>query len=320
MEDSRFDLRRFDLNLLVILDALLTERHVTRAGQQLHLTQSATSAALRRLRRAFDDPLLVAHGRELQLTPLGLSLVRPVREVLADIHHLIREPVLPDAGLRDRTFVIQASEYVGMVLLRPLLEVLAERAPGTTLRIETMDDTYEDRLQHNDVDLLIAPMHTIIAHRIRHFPHEGLFPDELVAAVWKDHPTVGDRITKEDLRSLPHLQHAIRSGDQVGSMLAQELAAHDISHTVQATTSSYTLLPLLLQETRMVAFLPRLLAEALESSAQLRILPSPVPLPAPVETMYWHPDRDRGDPAHVWLRRQLRTLAATFAREPGDRI
>ncbi len=318
MEGSRFDLRRFDLNLLVVLDVLLTERHVTRAGQQLHLTQSATSAALRRLRRAFGDPLLVAHGRTLQLTPLAQSLVRPVREVLGDIQGLIGEPDLPDFGLRDRTFVIQASEYVGVVLLRPLLEVLDERAPGVTLRIEALDDNYEDRLQHDDIDLVIVPMHTALAHRFRQFPHEGLFTDEMVVAVWKDHPSVGDRITKEDLRDLPHLQYAVRRDPHVGSLIAGELAAHDVPYTVRATTSSYALLPLLLQETRMIAFLPRMLAEALQGSAELRILPSPVPIPAPVMTMYWHPDRQHGDPAHAWLRRQISTLGVGFGQEPAD--
>ena len=82
------DLTRIDLNLLVALDALLAERHVTRAGQRLHLSQSATSAALRRLRRVFDDPLLIAHGRELQLTPLARALAEPVHEVLTRIAQL----------------------------------------------------------------------------------------------------------------------------------------------------------------------------------------------------------------------------------------
>src|SRR5262249_22112396 len=151
-------------------------------------------------------------------------------------HQLIGEPAVLDAGLRERTFVIQASEYVAMVLLHPLLEIFAEQAPGVSLRIDAMDETYDDRLHRNDVDLLIAPMHTVIAHRVQQSPHEGLFADDLVIAVWKDNPSVGDRLTLEDLSSLPHLRHAVRGSDQAGSMLGLELAAHDVVHTVRATT------------------------------------------------------------------------------------
>jgi LysR family transcriptional regulator, nod-box dependent transcriptional activator len=313
--DPPLDLRRFDLNLLVVLDALLTEQHVTRAGQRLRLTQSATSAALRRLRRVFGDPLLEPHGRELRLTPLGRGLAQPVREVLRDIDRLIGEPADPDAGPRDRTFVIQTSEYVSAVLLRRLLEIISECGPGLRLRIEAMDETYEDRLHRNDIDLLIAPMHPVIAHRVQRFPHEALFSDDLVVGVWRDHPTVGDSLTVDDLSRLPHLQHAVRGADRSGSMLSLELAAHDVVHTVQATTPSYTLLPLLLRGTGMMAFLPRRLAETMGDAAHLRVLPSPVALPPLLETMYWHPDRDHGDPAHVWLRRQIRALAAVLAED-----
>ncbi len=76
---------RFDLNLLVVLDALLTERNITRAGEKVFLSQSATSGALARLREYFDDPLLVQVGRKMVLTPLGESLIIPVRELLMKI-------------------------------------------------------------------------------------------------------------------------------------------------------------------------------------------------------------------------------------------
>ncbi|WP_460073097.1 LysR family transcriptional regulator [Streptomyces sp. YKOK-I1] len=318
MTDPHVDLRQFDLNLLVVLDALLTERHVTRAGQRLHLTQSATSAALRRLRRAFDDPLLVRHGSEMQPTPLGASLAVPVRAMLRDVDRMLGEATLPDDGLRDRTFVVQASEYVALLLLHPLIEVLGERAPGVRLRIEPLDETSSDRLRRDDIDLVFAPRHTVVAHRLQRFPHEALFTDELVVAVWDKHPDVADRITVDDLSRLPHLQHAVSGPEHANSLLPRELAAHDVEHTVQATTPSFTLLPFLLQRTRMVTFLPRLLAEAMRTPAQLRFLPSPVPLTSLVETMYWPPERDHGDPAHLWLRRQIHSLAAAYAREPGD--
>ena len=83
------DLHRFDLNLLVTLDALLTEKNVTRAGLRMNLSQSAMSGGLARLREFFQDELLVSMGRQMMLTPLARDLVQPVRDVLLQVQATI---------------------------------------------------------------------------------------------------------------------------------------------------------------------------------------------------------------------------------------
>lgn len=299
------DLTRVDLNLLVALDALLAERHVTRAGQRLHLSQSATSAALRRLRRVFDDPLLVAHGRDLQLTPLAMALAEPVREVLTRIEQLTDNNDGLRSGLPGRSFTILSSEYVALVLLRSLLENLHELAPGVRINLEPLPDNFRERLEKDDVDLVIAPVHNRTALGVRHFPHVVVLRDRYVAAVAQGHPQVGAELSLEQFSRLPYLDYVVRRGEHAGSLLTSELDAHDVPHTVHATTTSYALLPFLLRDTRMVAFLPALLAAELGDAAGIRVLESPVPLPELVETMYWHPRRDTTDPAHGWLRRQI---------------
>jgi DNA-binding transcriptional LysR family regulator len=301
------DLTRVDLNLLVALDALLAERHVTRAGQRLHLSQSATSAALRRLRRVFDDPLLVAHGRELQLTPLARALAEPVRDILSRIEKLTDNSDLLRSGLPGRTFTILSSEYVALVLLRRVLEHLSDLAPGVRVNLEPLSDNFREHLQNDDVDFVIAPVHNRTAQGVRHFPHVVVLRDRYVAAVCKRHPQVGDELTVEQFSTLPYLDYVVRRGEHAGSLLTSELDARDVPHTVHATTTSYALLPFLLRDTQMVAFLPELLATELADAAQVRTLESPVPLPDLVETMYWHPRRDSTDPAHAWLRRQILT-------------
>lgn len=305
------DLTRVDLNLLVALDALLAERHVTRAGLRLHLSQSATSAALRRLRRVFDDPLLVAHGRELQLTPLARALAEPVREVLARIEQLTDNNDSLRSGLSGRSFTILSSEYIALILLRPLLGNLADLAPGIRINLEPLPDDFRDRLHKDDVDLVIVPDHSRTAQGVRQFPHEVVLRDRYVAVVWQGHPQVGDSLTREQFSRLPYLDYVVRRGEHAGSLLSSELDAQDVPYTVHATTTSYALLPFLLRETRMVAFAPELLAAELAEAARIRVLESPVPLPPLVESMYWHQRRDTTDPAHTWLRRQV--LAATGA-------
>lgn len=302
------DLTRVDLNLLVALDALLAERHVTRAGQRLHLSQSATSAALRRLRRVFDDPLLVAHGRDLQLTPLARALAEPVHEILNRIEQLTDNNDQLRSGLPGRTFTILSSEYVALVLLRRLLENLFELAPGVRINLEPLPDNFRERLQKDDVDLVIAPVHNRTAQGVRHLPHVVVLRDRYVAAVAQDHPQVGEELSREQFSRLPYLDYAVRRGEHAGSLLTSELDAQDVPHTVHACTTSYALLPFLLRDTRMVAFLPALLAAELGDAARIRVLEPPVPLPELVETMYWHPRRDTTDPAHGWLRRQILAL------------
>jgi len=302
------DLTRVDLNLLVALDALLAERHVTRAGQRLHLSQSATSAALRRLRRVFDDPLLIAHGRELQLTPLARGLAEPVREILTRIEQLTDNNDSLRSGLPGRTFTILSSEYVALVLLRRLLENLFELAPGVRINLEPLPDNFRERLQKDDVDLVIAPVHNRTAQGVRHFPHVVVLRDRYVTAVAQNHPQVGDELTREQFSRLPYLDYVVRRGEHAGSLLTSELDAQDIPHTVHASTTSYALLPFLLRDTRMIAFVPALLAAELGDAAGIRVLEPPVQLPELVETMYWHPRRDTTDPAHGWLRRQILAL------------
>ena len=96
------DLNQFDLNLLIALDALLTEKSVTRAGARMHLSQSAMSGALARLRRAFDDDLLVPIGRRMDLTPLGRELVQPLQDILLQIHSTMTTRAKFDAATSER--------------------------------------------------------------------------------------------------------------------------------------------------------------------------------------------------------------------------
>jgi LysR family transcriptional regulator, nod-box dependent transcriptional activator len=107
------DLRSVDLNLLVVLEALLTERSVTRAGERVYLSQPATSSALNRLRRLFDDPLLVRAGRHLEMTALAESLVYPVSEALRAIERVLSfEPAGSDPSSEQRPFALRTSDYL----------------------------------------------------------------------------------------------------------------------------------------------------------------------------------------------------------------
>jgi LysR family nod box-dependent transcriptional activator len=133
---ERMQLNRFDLNLLISLDVLLHEKNVTRAAERVHVSQPAMSAALHKLREYFNDQLLVRVGREMELTPRGLSLVEPVREALLSIQATLGTQPSFDPKTAQREFTIIVSEEAVPGFLPAILRRLAGEAPGIRCRIE----------------------------------------------------------------------------------------------------------------------------------------------------------------------------------------
>lgn len=301
-------LRRVDLNLLIPLDALLEHRHVTRAAEAVGIGQSAMSAALARLRRMFEDPLLVRNGRVHELTPMGQSLVEPVRAAITSMEQLLATTPHFDPKADGRTFTIVASDYVTLILLRPLLERLYDEAPRVAVDVIPVSGTTEAELQQSQVDLVIMPreLETAGMHR---FPSRPLFTDRYVAAVWEHHREVGDRIDREQLQSLRYVRYYAPSGG--GAYIDTQLAAMGISTEVALSTQSFTLVPWLLPGTSLFGFVHERLLRATSVRRELRVVECDVPLRPIVETMYWHPVF-HNDPAHHWLRECVATLAANL--------
>ncbi|WP_248738059.1 LysR family transcriptional regulator [Pseudomonas sp. MWU12-2029] len=147
------DLRRIDLNLLVILDALLGEQHVTRAAERLHLSQPAVSHALARLRDLLGDPLLVRAGAGLVPTARALELVAPLAEALAQVQSLLAPNTFDPASAR-RTFRLAMSDYGAAIILPGLIRTLRAEAPGIDLQISHASrEGMVEGLLNGDIDL-----------------------------------------------------------------------------------------------------------------------------------------------------------------------
>src|SRR5688572_29628258 len=127
------DLAEIDLNLMVVLDALLEERHVTRAATRLGLSQPAMSRSLGRLRKLVGDPLLVRAGHELVPTPRALELGEPLRAMLDGVRRMLETAPPFDAATAERTFVIMANEYAQIALAPAVLDRVRARAPGVRI-------------------------------------------------------------------------------------------------------------------------------------------------------------------------------------------
>ena len=300
------NLKNADLNLLVALDTLLAERNVTRAAERLTLGQPATSAALRRLRHMFNDPLLVRRGRVMELTPLAQALVAPVREILQGIDGLlsVRPEFNPECD--QCSFSVIASDYIALVLLRPLLARLDAVAPNIRVSMLPITMPFRSMLARGEADLVLFPIE--VDPGMRTFPHRMLFTDRYVCTVWNQHPEVGDEITLEMFSRLPYLAY---THVQFPASADSQLDAAGIERRQEVSTGSFVVSPLMQRGTRLVALHLERLARALQQAADLRILEPPMPLKPITEMMFWHP-RSEDDPAHRWLREQVAAMAANI--------
>lgn len=302
-------LRSFDLNLVPVLSALLEERNVTRAAERLSLGQPAVSAALSRLRRHFDDPLLVREGRAYRLTTFAESLVEPVREAMSALDVTVGARRTFDPAADVRSFTVATSDYAALVFLRPLLARLAREAPGVRLRLVPITMGMGEDLGRGALDLVLLPME--LAAELDGLPRKALFTDRFVLAADRanpalagvaglDEPAAGGGVDLDVLTRLPFVALA-------GAMPALvELRLRDlgVELRVDVTTEAFVMAPLLVTDTPLVSFVQERLARLVADQAHLRLYRCPVDLGRIVEAMYWSPRRT-DDPAHRWLRTRL---------------
>lgn len=293
-------LKRFDLNLLVPLDALLNEKNVTRAAERVCLSQPAMSAVLQKLRLHFSDPLLVRVGRTFQLTPKGQSLIDPVRDLLLRIEAtLATEPAFDPTSARQSFTLVLASPT--LVFLAPrLLERLTREAPGVRCNFEALDACSLSRLQYGHVDMCVA------IDDPSFFGNDG-WPPWLRSATLRSvrwswiadarNANVHAGLEPEGVRRTPRaIAHSGGGNTPDGS----RSRAFDI----RASADSLLALPFLVLGTPLAASVPEALANELATRLPLKVAPDPERCDEEVELILWHKRYDV-DPAHVWLRQLL---------------
>ena len=297
------NLRQIDLNLLVALDVLLTERNVTRAGEKLNLSQSAMSGILAKLRHYFDDELLVRVGRNFELTALAQELAGPVRQCLQQVEDVLntKRPFVPQE--ESRVLQIAASDYAVLLLLAPLVKRLAEVAPKVSVRFVKLDSHARELLAGGAIDFCIMPRGVQTS-----LPSADLFDDSWVCIAWAGHPELGESMNLAEFMAQPHMGFNI--GDTGHNSVADEyLAHHGYARNIVATTESLTNAPFLLQGTRMLTVVQRRLAERLRAAAGIRLIELPMTIPSLSEQLVWNP-RFTQSRAHEWMRGLMCDVAA----------
>ena len=298
--------QRVDLNLLVALDALLTERSVTRAAERLCVTQSAVSGMLSRLRECFGDPLLVPVGRALQLTPRAERLVEPVREILVRVDCTLGMQLEFDPATGQRHFVIIASDYVVEVLIAEVLRRLAHEAPKLTFEVRSMAGSLGHELDSGRVDFLVTPAHLALAEH----PHTVLFEDTYSVVACRDNPVIHEGIS---LELFSELGHVVYQNGQAGHPWFELWYANRPGppRRIETITHGFTLLPNFILGTSRIATVQTRLARRFCERMGLRMLAPPFETPRLTEVLQWHRFRD-DDPGVQWVRHRIIQVAASL--------
>lgn len=293
----------FDLNLLVALDALLTERSVTRAADRLNVTQSAMSASLKRLREAFGDDLLVQSGRNMIPTTNALVLAPRVNEELLRLRSLLSTGTAFDPGNSTRRFRIAASDYITTVLLVPVQRLLEVEAPGISMEISLPEDATADKLAKGDFDLVLTPSEFVAPDH----PSQLLFEERQVLVGCKDNPVFAGAI---DIETFKSARHAAVRIDGRNTYIENALDKMGLGFRPEIIAPSFIQLPYFLPGTNLIALMHERLARQMAEILPLAIAPPPFSIPLMQEMAQFHSARSADD-GLLWLLSRLREIAQT---------
>lgn len=300
------NLASIDLNLLVALDALISEAHVGRAARKIGLSQPAASHALNRLRELFGDPLLVRVGSRMQLTPRAASLRESLPAALRRVQAVfLEDSFAPEKS--SRRFSVMMPDHVAHLLVPPLVNRVRSEAPAVKLKVlpwQSLVSMAPERFR--SIDLLVSCLNQEVSGLER----EALFADSEVTVVRTAYPGAS---RLESLGAFLKARHVAVVGrglleDPVDTWLREER----LKRRVVLEVAGYVQALQAVAQADLVAFVPKRLAQSLAPGLSLRLITPPID-PGEYQEYMFHPRRSAQDAASIWLR----TLTAKVAANLG---
>jgi DNA-binding transcriptional LysR family regulator len=294
----------FDLNLLIVFDAVMQERSVTRAGSRIGLSQPAMSHALNRLRHMLKDELFVRTPGGMVPTPRAEMLAQPLRSALSEMQ-LALEPAAFDPAASDRRFALAVNNYAAVVLAPPLVAAVSAAAPMVRLDLRpsgTLDIV--DRLDRGDLDLTLGSMDSAGER----FATAPLLEDPFVMVMRRGHPAGRRNLSAAAFAALPHLE--ISSSDEDTGFVDRWLAERGLARSIALRAPYLSAAPILVQSD-LVATLSRRIAQEFVRDHPLQLSKPPYESPSVWTVMLWHRRLDR-HPAHRWLRDVITSVAKSL--------
>lgn len=310
---------RIDLNLLVYLDALLRERNVTKAANQLGISQPALSNGLRRLRDLFDDPLLVRTSEGMIPTERAEQLQPVIRDVLSKVDMAVQPQADFDAANEEHLFRIMASDYAESTLFPHLLQRLRREAPGIILDILTPSDVSFLDVERGKVDMVINRFETMP----QSFHQKGIWKDHFACLTSIDNPI----LKNFTLETYMDAQHVWVS--KTGMGIGVGMDPHDVQHLgwvdeslgnigkqrrITVFTRHYQAAMLLAEQNDLLVTLPSRAAKLQRDNPRVAILEPPFEIPPFELKMAWSP-LVQHNPAHRWMRRFIIDVANSLLAE-----
>ena len=301
-------LSQVDLNLFVVLEAIYREGNITRAGQQLNLTQPAISHALKRLRDLLQDPLFVRQGPHMVPTPFTRNMIDQVRQALQILEVNLSQSrnFIPEHTRRN--FHLSLWEYGEALILPSLLRRLTDAAPGmsiTTSQVKRRD--LENELASGSVDLAIdIPM--TVSDRIR---HKWLLTEAFVVIARKGHPAIKHKLDLDTYLAQRHIQ--VSSRRHGPSLIDVELTRRGLQRRVFLRSPHNLTASMVVSKTDMLLTLPERHAQLLNQGSLNQVYPFPLQTPCLEAHLYWH-ESVENDPANRWLREEIERVLAPEPR------
>lgn len=291
-----------DFNLLLTLDAVLTEGSIARAARRLRLSPSAMSRALARLRETTGDPLLVRAGRGLVATPRAAELRERVAQLVPEVEAVLRPAVALDLKRMTRTFTVRTSEGFVENFGADLLRRAAAEAPGVRLAFVQKTDKDSTSLRDGTVDLETGVVAGTTGPEVR---ARALFADRFVGVVRKGHPLTEGELTAARYASGQHI--SVSRGGLVKGLVDEALAPLGLERDIVTSVGGFATAVALARASDLIASVPERHTGRLREG--MHTFPLPLKAPEITVSMLWHP-RLQADPLHRWLRELMLEVCA----------
>jgi DNA-binding transcriptional LysR family regulator len=287
-------LDQIDLRLLRIFDAMHANRHVTRAAEELGLSQPTISIGLGKLRLQFGDPLFVRTNEGMLPTTRADALVGPIRDVLHSLKHICEIEADFEPATATRTFCICMTDASHITLLPQILAAVRKAAPGVTLEAARIDDLMPQALQSGEADLAVG----LIPSLETGFYQQTLFQQDFICLTGPRHPRIRKALTLAHYQAEGHVGIVSGTGQQ---LLEEALEKFGIERRVMLRLPGFLGLTGILAASDLVVTLPRHIGETLAAIGGLRVHACPFPIPQFSVKQHWHA-RYNHDTANCWLR------------------
>jgi len=306
-----------DLNLALVLHALLTERSVSKAAKRLGLSQPATSHALARLRHVLSDPVVVRVPGGIAPTPRAEAIAAPLASAMALLERSLLSAPQFDPATAARRFLLGASDYAGFVLLPGLVARVAESAPGIDLWLRPMGEAPDNQLGLGDFEIALNVVRP--GSRGAGIREQRLFDERFVCIVREGHPLTKGKLTVKRFAEARHAFIAPRG--HPGGVVEDALARLGLERRIALAVPHFLVAPHIIARTDLVLTVAERIARAHAAVLPLRILEPPLELGGFTIGMTWH-ERNHQDPGLAWLRAGLAEVASSIgdpAKSPQGR-